>query len=143
MLLKPLKSSEDKAYRGLAYHNEWTQTHSAWTTQRGELGATGLYTVRSPQPCYELDETRARFPAVTLRRTNHTPLGLPTPPRGRNRQITSGCPEGGGATEGSQACLLEGVMVCGAGCGWHEVVSRAPSAMVTFVYWRTSGALIR
>ncbi|KAA1072800.1 hypothetical protein PGTUg99_009992 [Puccinia graminis f. sp. tritici] len=31
MLLKPLKSSEDKAYRGLAYHNEWTQTHSVWT----------------------------------------------------------------------------------------------------------------
>jgi hypothetical protein len=31
MLLKPAKSSEDKAYRGLAYHDEWTQTHSAWT----------------------------------------------------------------------------------------------------------------
>jgi hypothetical protein len=31
MLLKPAKSSEDKAYRGLAYYDEWTQTHSAWT----------------------------------------------------------------------------------------------------------------
>ncbi|KAA1115366.1 hypothetical protein PGT21_035704 [Puccinia graminis f. sp. tritici] len=31
MLLKPSKSSEDKAYRGLAYHDEWTQTHSTWT----------------------------------------------------------------------------------------------------------------
>ncbi|KAA1132503.1 hypothetical protein PGTUg99_007114 [Puccinia graminis f. sp. tritici] len=31
MLLKPSKSSEDKAYRGLAYHDEWMQTHSTWT----------------------------------------------------------------------------------------------------------------
>ncbi|KAA1088420.1 hypothetical protein PGT21_006491 [Puccinia graminis f. sp. tritici] len=31
MLLKPSKSGEDKAYRGLAYHDEWTQTHSSWT----------------------------------------------------------------------------------------------------------------
>ncbi|KAA1081279.1 hypothetical protein PGT21_032915 [Puccinia graminis f. sp. tritici] len=31
MLLKPSKSSEDKAYRVLAYHDEWTQTHLVWT----------------------------------------------------------------------------------------------------------------
>ncbi|KAA1078285.1 hypothetical protein PGT21_032639 [Puccinia graminis f. sp. tritici] len=31
MLLKPSKPSEDKAYRGLVYHDEWTQTHSSWT----------------------------------------------------------------------------------------------------------------
>jgi hypothetical protein len=28
---KPAKSSEDKAYRGLPFHPEWTQTHSKWT----------------------------------------------------------------------------------------------------------------
>jgi hypothetical protein len=31
LLLKPARSSEDKAYRGLAFNDEWTQTHSAWT----------------------------------------------------------------------------------------------------------------
>ncbi|KAA1121234.1 hypothetical protein PGTUg99_027481 [Puccinia graminis f. sp. tritici] len=31
LMLKPSKNSEDKAYRGLAYHDEWTQSHSAWT----------------------------------------------------------------------------------------------------------------
>ncbi|EFP76754.1 uncharacterized protein PGTG_02215 [Puccinia graminis f. sp. tritici CRL 75-36-700-3] len=31
LMLKPSKSTEDKAYRGLAYHDEWTQTHSSWT----------------------------------------------------------------------------------------------------------------
>ncbi|KAA1083285.1 hypothetical protein PGT21_014245 [Puccinia graminis f. sp. tritici] len=31
LLLKPAKSSEDKAYRGLAFNDEWTQSHSAWT----------------------------------------------------------------------------------------------------------------
>ncbi|KAA1135287.1 hypothetical protein PGTUg99_025747 [Puccinia graminis f. sp. tritici] len=31
LLLKPSKSSEDKAYRGLAFNDEWTQSHSAWT----------------------------------------------------------------------------------------------------------------
>ncbi|KAA1092653.1 hypothetical protein PGT21_009985 [Puccinia graminis f. sp. tritici] len=30
LLLKPAKSSEDKAYRGLAFNDEWTQSHSAW-----------------------------------------------------------------------------------------------------------------
>ncbi|KAA1092383.1 hypothetical protein PGTUg99_024726 [Puccinia graminis f. sp. tritici] len=29
--VKPSKSSEDKAYRGLPFHSEWTQTHSRWT----------------------------------------------------------------------------------------------------------------
>ncbi|KAA1093573.1 hypothetical protein PGTUg99_028790 [Puccinia graminis f. sp. tritici] len=28
---RPSKSSEDKAYRGLPFYNEWTQTHSKWT----------------------------------------------------------------------------------------------------------------
>ncbi|KAA1082405.1 hypothetical protein PGT21_002275 [Puccinia graminis f. sp. tritici] len=82
------------------------------------------------------------FPAMTLGRINHTPLGLSTPTRGRNRPTASGGPEGGGATEGSQGCLLEGVMVCGAGWGWHNVVFRAPSARVRVVYRRTSGTLI-
>ncbi|KAA1115987.1 hypothetical protein PGTUg99_030095 [Puccinia graminis f. sp. tritici] len=31
LLLKPAKSSEDKAYRGLAFKDEWTQFHLAWT----------------------------------------------------------------------------------------------------------------
>ncbi|KAA1085892.1 hypothetical protein PGT21_022685 [Puccinia graminis f. sp. tritici] len=31
LLLKPAKSSEDKAYRGLAFNDEWTQSHSDWT----------------------------------------------------------------------------------------------------------------
>ncbi|KAA1124392.1 hypothetical protein PGTUg99_030096 [Puccinia graminis f. sp. tritici] len=31
LLLKPSRSSEDKAYRGLAFYDEWTQSHSAWT----------------------------------------------------------------------------------------------------------------
>jgi hypothetical protein len=31
LLLKPARSSEDKAYRGLAFNDEWTQSHSAWT----------------------------------------------------------------------------------------------------------------
>ncbi|KAA1076065.1 hypothetical protein PGT21_033545 [Puccinia graminis f. sp. tritici] len=31
LMLKPSKSSDDKAYRGLAYNDEWTQSHSAWT----------------------------------------------------------------------------------------------------------------
>ncbi|KAA1110167.1 hypothetical protein PGT21_012981 [Puccinia graminis f. sp. tritici] len=31
LTIKPSKSSEDKAYRGLAYHDEWTQSHSSWT----------------------------------------------------------------------------------------------------------------
>jgi hypothetical protein len=31
LMLKPSKNSEDKAYRGLAYHDEWTQSHSSWT----------------------------------------------------------------------------------------------------------------
>ncbi|KAA1092550.1 hypothetical protein PGT21_007113 [Puccinia graminis f. sp. tritici] len=31
LMAKPSKSSEDKAYRGLPYHDEWTQSHSAWT----------------------------------------------------------------------------------------------------------------
>ncbi|KAA1088537.1 hypothetical protein PGT21_010701 [Puccinia graminis f. sp. tritici] len=30
-MLKPSKNSDDKAYRGLAYNDEWTQSHSAWT----------------------------------------------------------------------------------------------------------------
>jgi hypothetical protein len=30
-MLKPSKHTEDKAYRGLAYHDEWTQSHSSWT----------------------------------------------------------------------------------------------------------------
>jgi hypothetical protein len=29
--VKPAKSSEDKAYRGLPFHSEWSQTHSRWT----------------------------------------------------------------------------------------------------------------
>ncbi|KAA1096434.1 hypothetical protein PGT21_016755 [Puccinia graminis f. sp. tritici] len=28
---KPAKSTEDRAYRGHPFHNEWTQTHSKWT----------------------------------------------------------------------------------------------------------------
>ncbi|KAA1081235.1 hypothetical protein PGT21_031814 [Puccinia graminis f. sp. tritici] len=110
--------------------------------QRVELGATASYTVTSPRPRYELDDPGAMFPAMTLGRINHTPLGLSTPTRGRNRPTASGGPEGGGATEGSQGCLLEGVMVCGAGWGWHNVVFRAPSARVRVVYRRTSGTLI-
>ncbi|KAA1135741.1 hypothetical protein PGTUg99_019033 [Puccinia graminis f. sp. tritici] len=31
LMMKPSKNSEDKAYRGLAYHDEWTQSHSSWT----------------------------------------------------------------------------------------------------------------
>ncbi|KAA1129700.1 hypothetical protein PGTUg99_034692 [Puccinia graminis f. sp. tritici] len=31
LMLKPSESSEDKAYCGLAYHDEWTQSHSLWT----------------------------------------------------------------------------------------------------------------
>ncbi|KAA1072572.1 hypothetical protein PGTUg99_019740 [Puccinia graminis f. sp. tritici] len=31
LTIKPSKSSEEKAYRGLAYHDEWTQSHSSWT----------------------------------------------------------------------------------------------------------------
>ncbi|KAA1133923.1 hypothetical protein PGTUg99_032133 [Puccinia graminis f. sp. tritici] len=31
LMLKPSKNSEDKAYRGLAYNDEWTQSHSTWT----------------------------------------------------------------------------------------------------------------
>ncbi|KAA1098747.1 hypothetical protein PGTUg99_007071 [Puccinia graminis f. sp. tritici] len=30
-MTKPSKSTEDKAYRGLPYHDEWSQSHSAWT----------------------------------------------------------------------------------------------------------------
>jgi hypothetical protein len=31
LALKPAKSTKDKAYRGLAYNDEWSQSHSAWT----------------------------------------------------------------------------------------------------------------
>ncbi|KAA1097310.1 hypothetical protein PGT21_002547 [Puccinia graminis f. sp. tritici] len=81
-------------------------------TQRVELGATGSYTVRPPQPCHELDETGARFPAVTLWHTNRTPLGLSTPTRGRNWVRQPDCPWVSGATGGHSGRLLEGDMIC-------------------------------
>jgi hypothetical protein len=84
----------------------------AMVTQRVELGATGSYTMRPPRPCYELDETGARFPARTLWRTNHTPLGQSTPTRGRNWRRQPEWLAGRGATGGHSGRLLEDDMIC-------------------------------
>ncbi|KAA1105621.1 hypothetical protein PGT21_013549 [Puccinia graminis f. sp. tritici] len=140
--MKIIKTRTVGARRKLLSRQAVASLIHCYSTQRVELGATASYTVTSPRPRYELDDPGAMFPAMTLGRINHTPLGLSTPTRGRNRPTASGGPEGGGATEGSQGCLLEGVMVCGAGWGWHNVVFRAPSARVRVVYRRTSGTLI-